>query len=463
MVATSLTQRRWVYPAADERLAQALAQRFALPEMVARIMAVRGISLDAAADFLQPTLRNLLPDPMQFKDMAVGVARMVQALRNKEKIAVFGDYDVDGATSSALILQFCRGLTANITSYIPDRIAEGYGPNSPAIQKLAAQGITVLITVDCGTTAFEPLEVARGAGMAVIVLDHHVAEPRLPAVTAMVNPNRLDETTPHRHLAAVGVTFLFLVALNTALRQHGFYQHQPEPDLKAMLDIVALGTVADVVSLTGINRAFVRQGLKVLATTRNIGLQALLKSSRATPPFDAYTAGFLLGPRINAGGRVGKADLGTRLLTTANPQEASQLAATLEQLNEERRAIEALAVEEALQQVFPENAAAVLVDSENWHVGVIGLVASRLKDRFNRPALVTAFTDGIGKGSCRSVKGVDIGSLIIAARQEGLLLNGGGHAMAAGLRWRTAIIVLFVPLLNSASPGNWLRPRWNPA
>lgn len=430
--ALSLTNKKWMIHTSDDRLALAFAQRFAVPDVVGRVMAARGITLDDAADFLEPTLRVQLPDPFHLKDMDKAVARMAAALQIQEKICIFGDYDVDGATSATLIIRFCRALGIAVETYIPDRMREGYGPNAPALLKLAEQGVKLVITVDCGITAHAPLKVAQDAGLDVIVLDHHVAEPLLPPAVAVVNPNRLDEASPHRHMAAVGVTFLFLVALNTILRDGGFYKDKTPPDLMSMLDIVALGTVADVVSLTGVNRALVRQGLRVMAHTNNVGLAALLQSSRVSGPPDAYTAGFLLGPRVNAGGRVGQSNLGTKILSCDDPLEAARLAAQLEKLNEERRAIEQQAVEEALSMVPHQQAAAVLVESDHWHPGIIGLVASRLKERFNRPALVTAFIDDMGKGSCRSVKGIDIGSIIIAARQEGLLVNGGGHAMAAG-------------------------------
>jgi single-stranded-DNA-specific exonuclease len=429
----SVTGRRWVFSRADERIALTLAQRFSLPDIAARIMASRGITLDEAGDFLAPTLRNLLPDPFHLKDMDKAAQRVAAALAAGEKMAVFGDYDVDGATSAALLKRFMDALELPLQIYVPDRMKEGYGPNAPAMQKLAADGIKLLITVDCGTTAFEPLQAAKDAGMDVIVLDHHAAEPRLPAAFAVVNPKRVDQESAHTHLAAVGVTFLFLVALNKVLRGNGFFTGKQEPDLKKFLDLVALGTVCDVVPLRGVNRAFVHQGLKVMGGTENIGMRALLSVSRSSSPCDTYTAGFLLGPRVNAGGRVGQSSLGATLLSTRDEGEATRIAAMLEQMNEERRAIEQQVLEEALQMVPPENAAVVMVASDGWHPGVIGLAASRLKERYGLPTLVTAFGEGsIGKGSCRSVSGINIGDAIIAARQEGLLINGGGHDMAAG-------------------------------
>ncbi|MDX1922228.1 MAG: single-stranded-DNA-specific exonuclease RecJ [Alphaproteobacteria bacterium] len=429
VVSKSLTNREWIVQPSDDRLALTIQQRHAVPDIVARVMTIRGVSLDDAADFLNPTLRALLPDPFHLKDMDKAVSRMIAAITNKEKICVFGDYDVDGATSSALLIRFCRAIGVELSYYIPDRMTEGYGPNTAALQKLASDGVKLVITVDCGQTAHEPLAAAKEAGVDVIVLDHHAGEPKLPPAIAVVNPNRIDETSSHRHIAAVGVTFLFLVGLNNKLREQGM---ATAANLMDELDIVALGTVCDVVSLTGINRAFVRQGLRVMGRSNNIGIKALLNVARNKGMADTYTAGFVLGPRVNAGGRVGKSDLGTRLLSTTDENEAHQLAVQLEQLNEERRAIEADTLEQALNMIPTTKTHAAFVDGDGWHPGVIGLVASRVKDRFNLPAFATAFDGDVGKGSCRSIKGIDIGALIIAARQEGLLVNGGGHAMAAG-------------------------------
>lgn len=417
---------------ADDRLALAFSQRCGVPDVVGRVMALRGVTLETAQDFLEPTLRALLPDPFHLRDMDKAVARLMAAIKAGEKICVFGDYDVDGATSSALLIRFCRAIGVQLAYYIPDRMTEGYGPNVVAMQKLAADGMKLLITVDCGVTAHEPLRAARDAGMDVIVLDHHAGEPQLPPAIAVVNPNRIDETSPHRHLAAVGVTFLFLVALNAKLREAGFYKDKKEPDLKNDVDLVALGTVCDVVPLVGVNRAFVRQGLRVMQDSANIGIRTLLNAARAKSVADTYTAGFVLGPRVNAGGRVGKSDLGTRLLSSVDEDEAMQISAQLDALNDERRQIEADTLESALAMLPTAKSHAAFVEGDGWHPGVIGLVASRLKDRFNLPAFATAFDGDVGKGSCRSVRGIDIGALVIAAKQEGLLINGGGHAMAAG-------------------------------
>ncbi|MCZ6837711.1 MAG: single-stranded-DNA-specific exonuclease RecJ [Alphaproteobacteria bacterium] len=436
-VAGSVTGRRWVYRASDDRAGLMLAQRLDLPEVVGRLLAARGVDIDNAQRFLNPTLRDALPDPNCLKDMDRAVDRLIAALQASEPIAIFGDYDVDGATSSALLARFFAAVGAPVRIYIPDRIREGYGPNAPALLRLRAEGIKVVITVDCGITAFEALDDAAQAGIDVIVVDHHVAEPRLPAAAAVINPNRLDDESGLGMLAAVGVSFLLAVALNRGLRATGWYEAdgRSEPDLLNLLDLVALGTVCDVVKLEGLNRAFVTQGLRVMARRRNTGLAALADVARVNEKPSEYHAGFVLGPRVNAGGRVGEASLGARLLTTGDAAEATELAQALDSFNAERQAIEAEVLEEALTVVAEEGSEAplVFVAGEGWHAGVIGIVASRLKDKYARPALVIGLDGDIGKGSGRSVDGVDLGSAVIAARQAGLLINGGGHKMAAGL------------------------------
>ena len=435
-VEKSVCGRRWISRAGDDRSALAIAQRHGLPDAVARLLAARGVSIDDVDDFLEPTLRRFLPDPSHLKDMDAAIARLADAVGRGERIAVYGDYDVDGATSSALLLRFFRGIGADIVAYIPDRLIEGYGPNAAALLKLRQQGIAVVVTVDCGITAFAPLAAAAEAGLDVIVIDHHVAEPQLPRAVAVVDPNRLDETSPHRQMAAVGVAFLLIVGVNRALRAAGHYgTGRPEPDLRRWLDLVALGTVCDVVPLTGVNRAFVRQGLRVMRERGNAGLVALCDVARMNEAPGTFHAGFLLGPRVNAGGRVGQADLGTRLLSSDDPHEAGALALRLDQFNTERRAIEHAVLDAAIVRVGEPTALppAIVVMDDGWHPGVIGIVASRLVERFHRPVFVIGFDGDIGKGSGRSVRGVDLGSIVIAARQSGLLINGGGHAMAAGL------------------------------
>ena len=418
----------------DDRTAIALAQRHDLPEIVGRLMAMRGLGLEDAEAFLNPELRRQLPDPSHLKDMDHAASRLRDAVRRGEKIGIFGDYDVDGATSSALLQRFFQAVGAVADVYIPDRLREGYGPNLPALQELQRRGASVVLTVDCGVTAFEPLQGAAEAGLDVIVVDHHVAEPRLPAACAVVNPNRLDDDSPHGQLAAVGVAFLLAVAVNRALRESGWFADRPEPNLLQWLDLVALGTVCDVVPLVGVNRALVSQGLRVMARRGNTGIAALADVAGVSEAPDAYHAGFLLGPRVNAGGRVGEAGLGAALLATADAGEARRLAERLDDYNKERRAIEAACLDAAVDQVERDGMSDGLVyaSSEGWHPGVIGVVAGRLRERYNRPACVVAMENGVGKGSGRSVRGVDLGSAILAARQSDLLINGGGHRMAAG-------------------------------
>jgi single-stranded-DNA-specific exonuclease len=434
-VERSLSGRRWLARTGDERLALALSQRLGLPELVGRVLASRGIGLDEAEGFLNPTLKELLPDPGHLKGMDEAVARLVKAVTGGETIGIFGDYDVDGATSSALLNNALAAMGAMARVYIPDRIREGYGPNAPALLALKAEGVGVVVTVDCGTTAFAPLEAAAQAGLDMIVVDHHVGEAALPPALAVINPNRLDEDSPHGHMAAVGVAFLLAVGLNRGLKQAGWYETRPAPDLMRWLDLVALGTVCDVVPLVGVNRALVVQGLKVMARRGNLGLAALADVAGVKERPDSYTLGYVLGPRVNAGGRVGEAELGTRLMSTGDPAEAAEIARQLDGYNKDRQEIEAAVLLDAIEQVEsrPDDGRPLLVAAgENWHPGVIGIVAGRLKERYGRVACVVALEGGEGKGSGRSVPGLDLGSAVIAARQAGLLKAGGGHAMAAG-------------------------------
>jgi len=435
----SANGRRWrLRHAADDGAAAAIATQLAVPEILARLLSQRGIGLEEAARFLAPRLRDQLPDPAHLIDMDCAVERLVRAIQGDEKIVVFGDYDVDGATSAALLLRFFAAVGVAGGLYVPDRMREGYGPNAPALLRLKAEGAGLVICVDCGTTAHEALETAKTAGLDLIVIDHHVAEPLLPSAVAVVNPNRLDEASAHGHLAAVGVAFLLAVAANRALREAGWYRNRPEPDLLQWLDLVALGTVCDVVPLTGLNRALVAQGLKVAQRGANPGMVALAALAQANgraATVDAYQLGFVLGPRVNAGGRVGAADLGARLLSTDDPALAAEWAQQLDCYNKERREIEARTLEAAIELVERQNASSpvlVFAAAEGWHPGVIGIVAARLRERYERPACVVALTGGIGRGSGRSIPGLALGSAVIAARQAGLLVNGGGHAMAAG-------------------------------
>ena len=435
-VERSACGRRWRLSGGDAEAGRALAQRLGLPEIVGRLLAQRHVDLDHAPLFLAPRLRDLLPDPSHLRDMEAAAARLVRAVRTGETIAIFGDYDVDGATSAALLTRFFDAVGARSRIYVPDRLREGYGPNSAALRQLQAEGAAVVVTVDCGTTAHEPLTAAAAGGLDVIVVDHHVAEPSLPHALALVNPNRLDESSPLGALAAVGVAFLLVVALNRALRRAGWYAGaRAEPDLLGWLDLVALGTICDVVPLVGLNRALVAQGIKVARRGANPGLAALAAIAGVAEPLDAYHLGFLLGPRVNAGGRVGASDLGARLLATDDPALAAELAQRLDGYNRERRELEArtLAAAIAAVEAAPQSGVLTFAAAPDWHPGVIGIVAARLKERYERPALVIALADGIGRGSGRSVAGLALGPAVIAARQAGLLINGGGHAMAAGL------------------------------
>lgn len=424
-------------------LATAISQRHGLPDLMGRILAARGIGLDGVEGFLDPTLKALMPDPSTLRDMDKAASRIADAIVAKQQVAIFGDYDVDGACSSALLHRFLAHHDVPSRIYIPDRLFEGYGPNVTAIETLVNEGAKLVVTVDCGTTSFEPLAAARRLGADVIVIDHHQADERLPEVEAVVNPNRQDDISGQGMLCAAGVVFLVLVAVTRELRQRGFYSSERAPDLLALLDLVALATVADVVPLVGLNRAYVKKGLAVMRARENVGLTALADAAGLTAPPTPYHLGFILGPRINAGGRIGNAALGATLLSTTDDVEAQRIAELLNRLNKERKDIEALMLEEALavadrQMTDDPSRAIIVVASETWHKGIVGLVASRLVERFRRPACVIAWEDetsrgGDGTGSLRSIPGVDLGSAVRAAVAAGLLLKGGGHAMAAGL------------------------------
>ncbi len=408
-------------------------------DILTQLLLTRGVAKDDIARHAQPTLREFLPDPSEFRDMNEASDRIVQAILGNEKITVYGDYDVDGATSAALLVNLLGELGVEAEYYIPDRLLEGYGPSGEALVKLGEQGSSLIVTVDCGAMAYDALKQARDAGVDVIVVDHHKCSAELPLAAALVNPNRLDENdvaSAHGHLAAVGVAFLLAIALIRTLRQQGYFDDRPEPDLIGLLDLVALGTVADVAALHGLNRAFVAQGLKVMSRRERVGMAALIDASRINRAPKASDLGFALGPRINAGGRVGESTLGVRLLTTSDPDEAREIAEQLSALNEDRRAIEAEVQQSAEEQLATQhNRAVQVLAGRGWHPGVIGIVAGRIKEKTGKPSIVIAVdeTDGTGKGSGRSISGVDLGAAIIAAREEELLIAGGGHAMAAGL------------------------------
>jgi single-stranded-DNA-specific exonuclease len=436
---------------------------FAPDDLVTGLLLARGVSREALDNHRAPTIRGFMPDPSIFRDMERAAERIADAVVRSEPITVFGDYDVDGATSAALLIRLLRDLGSAPKAYIPDRLMEGYGPSGTALVRIAEGGASLIVTVDCGAQAFEALEMAKATGVDVIVVDHHKCAAALPIAHALVNPNRLDEEegAAHGHLAAVGVAFLLGAATLRVLRGRGWFAKRPEPKLIELIDLVALGTVADVAQLRGLNRAFVAQGLKVMAGRRNIGLAALLDAARLDRAPTCHDLGFALGPRINAGGRVGKSDLGVRLLTTTDPEEARTIAVELDRLNEGRRAIEALVSEEAeVAAANQGNRSVVVVSGTGWHPGVIGIVAGRLKEKLGRPAIVIALDEhGVGKGSGRSIGGVDLGAAVLAAKDSGLLLAGGGHAMAAGLTVATGGVPALADFLEERLAADVVRAR----
>jgi len=441
-VSRSASGRAWRerLDAAASAKALAIRQRHGLEDGLSRVLAARGVDIDEAVAYLDPTLRALMPDPDTLTDMAAAVARLVAAVTKGEAVGIFGDYDVDGATSSALLHRYLALCGLDVPIHIPDRLTEGYGPNPVAIRAFAERGTRLLVTLDCGSTSFEALAVAAEVGLETIVVDHHQCGAELPIAGAVVNPNRQDDLSGLGSLAAVGVTFMLVVALNRALKRLGWFKTRPEPDLIALLDLVALGTVADVVPLVGLNRAFVTRGLVVARRRSNAGLAALTMVARLSGPPTPYHLGFMIGPRINAGGRIGDAALGARLLSTDDSVEAERIAAELDTLNKQRQLVEAQMLEEADAQVAVAAGPArdpgplVFVSSPDWHPGIVGLIAARLKERWQRPAFAISFDRGDpGTGSGRSIAGVDLGRAVRAALDAGLIVKGGGHAMAAGL------------------------------
>ncbi|HVG51320.1 MAG TPA: single-stranded-DNA-specific exonuclease RecJ [Xanthobacteraceae bacterium] len=458
-VAQSVTGRAW-RDRLDDRgraLSAAIAQQHGLPDLLSRIIAGRHISLDEVEAYLDPSIKRLMPDPDVLTAMPAAAARIADAVQRGETVAIFGDYDVDGATSSALLARYLQMCGLNPLVHIPDRIFEGYGPNVEAIRSLAGRGATLLVTVDCGTGSFEPLAEAKKLGLDVVVIDHHQADLQLPDVTALVNPNRQDDLSKLGHLAAVGLVFMTLVAVNRELRRRGFWSDvRPEPDLLDQLHIVALGTVADVVPLRGLNRAFVAKGMVALRRREHTGLTALMDVARLTGPPEPWHLGFLLGPRINAGGRIGRADLGARLLMEDDPSEAAQLAGELDHLNRERQAIEQATLAQAEAEAMAalgihDKGAVVVTAAEGWHPGVVGLVAARLKERYGRPSFAIALEPGeFGTGSGRSIAGVDLGRAVRQAVTDGLLVKGGGHAMAAGVTLRKGALAEFRAYIEEA-------------
>ena len=444
----------------DERAtarALAITQRHGVSELLARVLAGRDVEADAVEEFLDPTVRRLMPDPDVLTDMPKAAARIADAIERHERIAIFGDYAVDGATSAAVLAKFLRHAGGDPLIHIPDRLFEGYGPNTEAVRALAEKGARLLVTVDCGTTSIAPLVEAKKLGLDVVIIDHHQADETLPPADALVNPNRQDDLSQLNHLAAVGLVFMTVVAVNRELRKRGFWHVlRPEPDLLDSLDLVALGTVADVVPLKGLNRAFVSKGLIAMRRREHVGLTALMDAARLTGPPECWHLGFLLGPRINAGGRIGRADLGVRLLLEEDASLAGGIAAELDRLNRERQVIEQQTVAEAEAEAMAalgieEKGAVVVVAGQGWHPGVVGLVAARLKERFGRPAFAIALEPGgIGTGSGRSISGVDLGKAVRQAVKEKLLMKGGGHAMAAGVTLRKDRLAEFRAFMESA-------------
>jgi single-stranded-DNA-specific exonuclease len=433
-VGRSLSGRRWVWRNGEDRIGLGIAQRMGLPEIVGRLLASRGIEIDAASDFLEPTLRALLPDPSVLIDMDIAAERLAFAVQHGETVGVFGDYDVDGACSAALMVTLLRQLGCEVLHHVPDRMMEGYGPNGPALHSLVLRGARLIVCVDCGTAAAEALGFIAGDAD-IVVLDHHKAEGPPPMIVATVNPNRLDCTSGLTALCAAAVAFLAAVATVRTLRRQGFFATRKEPDLIGLLDLVALATVCDVMPLTGVNRALVCQGLRVMARRARPGVAALMDVAQSRDRPSTGTCSFALGPRINAAGRIAEPDLGLRLLLCEDPVEAASLAATLDALNRQRQDVEAAMLDDALKAAemqAGQGHATLVVSGPAWHPGVVGIVAGRIKERFNRPACVAGVADDLAKGSGRSVAGIDLGAAVIAARQAGILKTGGGHPMAAG-------------------------------
>ena len=465
-VAASLSGRRWLWRGrhgepGSERLAAAIAQRCDLPEIIGRLLHGRGIAADAAPLFLEPTLRALLPDPSCLADMDAAADRLARAVMQAEPVGIFGDYDVDGACATGLLATVLRGLGCAVSTHVPDRVLEGYGPNAQALLALVARGARLIVCVDCGTAAPAPL--AALAGIAdVVILDHHKAEGPAPPVLATVNPNRLDCASGLGSLCAAAIAFLTAVAVVRVLRRAGWFASRAEPDLIGLLDLVALATVCDVMPLDGLNRALVTQGLKVMGRRARVGIAALLEVAAVREMPSAFTCGFALGPRINAGGRISEADLGLRLLLCGDADEARLLAERLDAVNRQRRGVEAAIIDRAMQLAAAQIAAGhavLLLSADDWHPGVVGIVAGRLRERFNRPGLVAArLADGSVKGSGRSVPGLDLGAAVIAARQAGLLLTGGGHAMAAGFSLRAERLEAFHVFLDARLAAARSRP-----
>lgn len=453
-VARSLTGRAWRERPADAAVVRRHQMALGLAEPLARALASRGVLADAGETYLNPTLKALFPDPSSFLDMDRAAAILIDALLADRPMTVFADYDVDGASSAAQLVRWFRVMGKELPIYVPDRMTEGYGPSPAAFRKIRESGVELVVTVDCGAAAYEALACARDIGLEVVVIDHHLMRDEIPEVAALVNPNRPGCGSGQGVLAAAGVAFVLLAALNREARGRGLFSSRAEPDLRQWLDLAALGAICDVTQLVGFNRALATQGLKVMSAWRNPGLKALLEVAKGSGPASVFHAGFILGPRINAGGRIGRSDLGARLLSTDDPEEAAMLAAELDALNGSRKEVEKEIFDEAVRIVERESnqgeAAMTLVAADGWHPGVIGIVASRLRERYRKPTLVIGIdrAANVGKGSGRSQPGVNLGRAVQAAFDEGLLLAGGGHAMAAGLSVRPDVIPDLRAFLN---------------
>ncbi|WP_421791674.1 single-stranded-DNA-specific exonuclease RecJ [Hyphobacterium sp.] len=435
-VEQSIGGRQWRLCEIDGGLIGEIRRKAGIDEILARVLAARGVTAEEAGEFLSPTLRHYFPDPSSFQDMDVAASAIWEAVEAGKTLAVFADYDVDGATSAAQLIRYFRAVGHSLLLYVPDRIEEGYGPSEEAFSRLKEQGAEFVITVDCGAAAHAPLKAAHDMALDVVVVDHHLMSADLPPALAIVNPNRPDDQSGCGHMAAAGVTFVLLAALNREGRRRGLFESGKEPDILALADLSALGTLCDVVALRDVNRAIVSQGLKIMRRWSHPGLKALADVGGLTGDPSAYHLGFVLGPRINAGGRVGQADLGARLLSSDDPAECAQIAADLDAFNAERKQIELDVLDAAQAQLLARgdtDAPILIATGEGWHPGVIGIVAGRIKERFGRPSIVIGIENGLGKGSGRSVGGVDLGSAIAAAKEDGILIAGGGHPMAAGL------------------------------
>jgi|TARA_B110000858_G_C17781575_1_gene465038 single-stranded-DNA-specific exonuclease len=432
----SYTNNKWQVKAFDERQAELISQKFEISNLIAKLFSIRNIAIDDIASYLNPTLKDNIPDPNLLMDMDKACERILVALKGNEKIAIFGDYDVDGSTSTSCLIRYFKLLGIEVIYHIPDRFTEGYGPNKEAFQKFIDQNVNIIFTLDCGTLAYKEIKFAKDNLIDVIVIDHHQPEINLPEAYAMINPNRLDDTTKLGYLAAVGVTFMFIIGLNRKLRENKWFDDKlNEPNVISLLDMVSLGTICDVVPLVGVNRLLVQKGLEVLSKKPNIGLAALIEKANISNKISTYDLGFKLGPRINAGGRLGKSKHGIELLTCEDETRAADIATELDNFNKERQTIEVHILKTAIESLTPEqtNKKIIFAYGQDWHEGVIGIIASRIKQKFKKPCIVFSIKNGVAKGSGRSIKGVDLGNLIIAATQKNIVIQGGGHAMAAGL------------------------------